>query len=1261
MSDENYVRLNLKKRGTSNSFYKRKSIVRNRDSHDSQSNKRKKIITQYNSLSALKGGIDADEVELSDNDSCCSNNSNNYFAIREINLSTTDDVCNAFGLKLWGLDPLDISINSLGNSSESNQIVSNISMSAEQKLELTTKLENLHSINNSAEIRGLVTLGGNTSLSNIQKNKANLVLAGAGELGFSVNECEEIFLKYSPQCIGHRLQAKLLTVKKPGPNKGKRFYGCTFPQDQRCKFFMWAEDNPALSSCKELVEMKKESNSVTLNAIESKVSYALRVYQRKLCDMTLMELKDEVRRCNRCLKNINNKSSILLISGSRDDVVARLEKHALARLVGEIVDNDIKVKVSKEFFHDQQLEVKPQLLHDQQLEVKPAIYNSDKMIELSDSDESESSQNDRTCVKGGEFDNPVKICVDSKSPRRERFSKRNHCSTENSDQESEKNSELVASSICSDDSDFDVTDSLRSSLLHYFGHKSFRQGQRWAIERSIAGKNSLLVMPTGSGKSLCYMLPSVILPGLTIVVSPLISLMRDQLKKLPVELPGACLSGEMTARQSAMISKAVLHGEIKILFVSPERLCTQPFRKLMHLIQNRKYNSNESLVSLLCVDEAHCLSQWSFNFRPAFLRIRKEIFEHIKPKAVLALTATATKQVQLDIAKYLNIASNSSTASTIDSNWLLVQSANRNNLHLSCSCVVGDDERRDVILKLLKSSSTENKKRPLTIVYVWKRSEADTLSEFLKVSGVSNVIYHAGMESSQREKSQRMFDNGSAKCVIATVAFGMGVDKADVRKIIHTSMPKSIENYLQEIGRAGRDGLSAKCSMLITKADAIKQHSLAQSNRITTAQIFMLLSHIFLTKHPKRSPTDSARLRVQLPFNRLETLCDINSAGIETVLTVLELEPFQLIRMEGIHYDTINGSFRVTEVETNRVSQSNSLIAALLRLNKMSKRTKSNYQSCPDIASDDKHQYGLGNGHLLPLASPKQHPTETYQPVEFKCSRLALSIATGLSVEHVTQELYALQNKKVLEYSMSDLSYHVELVDSPYSIGKSMVDILTLACKVQDGLSRTVTACAEKVIDMWRVASLIEKYSPLIESNGQVDGDNSVIAQPHLQEFVCSVMDNGDLSMGDTRDTSEHDMMEYYKSIAMPFAVINQSTSKRQHLISDILYLSCDVQVEAIMKLFKRHLFTIENFQLFHQENLKIKSAETSLQQTVDIILDLKCFVVCRVLHGLPTAVHIKAEQFRSGGMWGRHCDIHYDDLAVIVSDVLQRNNPTNN
>lgn len=385
------------------------------------------------------------------------------------------------------------------------------------------------------------------------------------------------------------------------------------------------------------------------------------------------------------------------------------------------------------------------------------------------------------------------------------------------------------------------SDDLETILQTTFGYAEFRPGQRWAIERCLQGQRSLLVMPTGAGKSLCYMIPAlrihgtfqcirlktivkrtITFVGLTIVVSPLISLMRDQLKKLPVELPGVCFSGKQTAYEIAATTKAVLQGHVKVVFVSPERLCAPSFRSLVSILKqsaNTTSYDHSPAVGLVCIDEAHCLSQWSYNFRPSFLRIRREI-DFIRPGAVLALTATANSFIQKDIMHHLGIG-DTSTAS----DCVLSLPNRRTNLRLMARLFDDDDDRFEAVLKLVKSaldsssdcpeliesadSNPRGKRKrmtidrssrrsilPLSIVYVWRRDQVDSMCEYLKSHGIAAVAYHAGMDSEQREKSQRMFDNGTARCVVATVAFGMGVDKADVRQVIHCYMVYSYSIFM---------------------------------------------------------------------------------------------------------------------------------------------------------------------------------------------------------------------------------------------------------------------------------------------------------------------------------------------------------------------------------------------------------------------------------------------------------------------------------
>jgi replicative superfamily II helicase len=280
-------------------------------------------------------------------------------------------------------------------------------------------------------------------------------------------------------------------------------------------------------------------------------------------------------------------------------------------------------------------------------------------------------------------------------------------------------------------------DQLSLALLELFGFENFRPGQRAIIERVLDGQNTLAVMPTGSGKSLAFLVPAALLPGLVIVVSPLLSLMEDQVRKLPAPLPGGALTSTLSAPQAADLSDAVACGRIKILFVSPERFTSLSFARLMETL--RKTSPLFNPLSLVCVDEAHCLSQWSYNFRPAFLRIRRSIIQ-LKPQSVLALTATASPSVRCDIAENLGIAESNFVTTPME----------RTNLSFFAIEVDCYDKKRASLLKIIKEDDNFNMKKvsnnrtdgALCIVYVSKRTEAEVISDFLRcqVTHFSNAF-----------------------------------------------------------------------------------------------------------------------------------------------------------------------------------------------------------------------------------------------------------------------------------------------------------------------------------------------------------------------------------------------------------------------------------------------------------------------------------------------------------------------------------------
>lgn len=330
--------------------------------------------------------------------------------------------------------------------------------------------------------------------------------------------------------------------------------------------------------------------------------------------------------------------------------------------------------------------------------------------------------------------------------------------------------------------------SLREALLHYWGYDSFRPLQAEAALAVVEHRDSVVVLPTGGGKSICFQAPAVTMPGLAVVVSPLISLMKDQVDAL-VEcgIPAACVNSSLPREELIQVANRVRSGELKLLYVAPERLCTE---KMLGFLDTAN-------VTFFAIDEAHCISAWGHDFRPEY-RMLKQLRERFPGVGVHAYTATATQQVRDDIAEQLGL-SNAEQ---------LVGSFDRPNL-------VYRVVRRNDVLKQVRGV-IDSHPGESGIVYCISRREVDDLAEALSRAGYRARAYHAGMSDSDRHRHQDEFLNDNAEIVVATVAFGMGIDKSDVRFVIHTGAPKSLEHYQQETGRAGRDGLEAECWLLWT-------------------------------------------------------------------------------------------------------------------------------------------------------------------------------------------------------------------------------------------------------------------------------------------------------------------------------------------------------------------------------------------------------------------------------------------------------------
>ena len=439
---------------------------------------------------------------------------------------------------------------------------------------------------------------------------------------------------------------------------------------------------------------------------------------------------------------------------------------------------------------------------------------------------------------------------------------------------------------------------IKESLKQYFGFDAFRAGQEEVISQLMMGRSSLAVFPTGSGKSLCYQVPALHFAGLTLVISPLIALMKDQIDFLHGKgIPAAKLDSTLSFDEIKDLWHGLEQGSIKLLYVAPERFGNEKF------LQRLKRLS----ISMMVVDEAHCMSEWGHNFRPDYLKLSR-VAQDLKAERVLALTATATPSVAEDICRSFSI---------VPEAYVNI-GYHRPNLHIRLSPCRNDNKEAF----LLKRLATQP--RGATIIYVTLQKQAENLAARLQQEGLPATAYHAGLKPEIRSSIQEDFMASPDAIVVATIAFGMGIDKSNIRYVYHYNLPKSLEGYAQEIGRAGRDGAQSYCEVLACDSDRVTLENFTYGDTPAVESLWGLLNELL---------TQGEIL--ELSSYELSMRHDMRPLVIGTLLCYLELEG--ILQSTGPFYNTYKYQFIAQEAEIlNRFDEDRQqFLSSLFQMAKM--------------------------------------------------------------------------------------------------------------------------------------------------------------------------------------------------------------------------------------------------------------------------------------------------------------------------------------
>jgi RecQ family ATP-dependent DNA helicase len=518
-------------------------------------------------------------------------------------------------------------------------------------------------------------------------------------------------------------------------------------------------------------------------------------------------------------------------------------------------------------------------------------------------------------------------------------------------------------------------ENMKETLQVLFGHEDFRSGQEEALERVLDGKSTLFISATGGGKSLCYQLPAYRLKGTTLVISPLLSLIQDQLEHLPSSIRGATLNSQQTQEEYHSVVQRLKAGEVDVLFVAPERLFTDAFISVARCLPP---------FPLVCIDEVHCVSEWAHNFRPSYLRLRPLLRDVLHARCILGLTATATRSMEREIIEALGI----------EPEGIVRSDLVRKNLRLTVS---KDKNRQLSLLDMLQKDPRF--KTGSVIVYCSLRAQCEDVAKYLIGQSVSAAYYHAGRTPRDRQSIQNRFFSGKLRVVVATVAFGMGLDKSNVRGIIHYSCPQSIESYVQEIGRAGRDGQTANCHLFLHEDDETRMRSFAHGEGIELVNVLRILNHVLVGSVDHAHTGEGGKVQrrageyVQIDEED-DVMYDVARESIETIMCFLEKEGF----VEVCNSTAAYGTLAFLTSQRRELEQSSRVVAA-----------------------------------IVSLASPRNG--------QWRFTPTGVANRLNCSISQVTRELRSLKAQRLLRVEWSGRAYICRVLPGPSNISDAVAQV----------------------------------------------------------------------------------------------------------------------------------------------------------------------------------------------------------------------------